>query len=180
MSTQNGGETRICPYCAEQIKAAAKICPKCRQWLTALSLRNPGMAVVVMCSCMFLLIGGALLWLARLTDNGSDFSPYRDRITIVESRMSFGKSQDGTPVVNTVAVVTNRSDIAWKGIEFDSRFFNKAGVLIDAHPWRSYTTVLPHSDAAVRFATKPITDFSEYETQKVYIRAARDARAHFD
>jgi predicted nucleic acid-binding Zn ribbon protein len=39
--------TRTCPFCAESIKREAKVCPRCRQWLTLRSIRNPAITVWV-------------------------------------------------------------------------------------------------------------------------------------
>jgi len=39
--------SRICPFCAESIKNEAKVCPRCRQWLTLRSIRNPAITVWV-------------------------------------------------------------------------------------------------------------------------------------
>jgi hypothetical protein len=33
--------TKVCPHCAEIIKAAAKVCPHCRYWQKKWSLYNP-------------------------------------------------------------------------------------------------------------------------------------------
>ena len=177
MKTQNDAGIRNCPYCTEQINIAAKVCPRCRQWLTALSLRNPAMAAILMCLSMFILIVGLIVSVARLVNPGVGFSDYRDTVSVVESRMSLGKTDEGIPTVNIIAIITNKSDVAWKDLQFDSRFYNKAATLIDARPYSVSSTILPHSDLAVRIVTKPLKDLSEYETQKVYIRNARDARS---
>jgi hypothetical protein len=34
-------QTKVCPHCAEIIKAAAKVCPHCRYWQKKWSLYNP-------------------------------------------------------------------------------------------------------------------------------------------
>jgi hypothetical protein len=177
MKMETNERVRVCPYCAEQIKIAAKACPRCRNWLTALSLRNPSAAAALMIFSLIAFEIAFVIFVQRMLNTGADFSGYRDTLSVTESRMSFGKLQDGTPVINVVAVITNVSDVAWKNLQIDSRFFNNTGTLIDARPYQIGSTILPHSDMAVRITTKPLRDLTEYESQKVYVRAARDARS---
>ena len=40
----NAETSQTCPFCAEPIKPAAKLCPWCRQWLTMRSIRNPAVS----------------------------------------------------------------------------------------------------------------------------------------
>jgi predicted nucleic acid-binding Zn ribbon protein len=40
-------ESKQCRFCAESIPSAAKVCPRCRQWLTLWSSRNPNVAIWV-------------------------------------------------------------------------------------------------------------------------------------
>src|ERR1035437_3057991 len=85
MSEEN---SKVCPYCAEQIKVTAKICPWCRQWLSMYSLRNPAVSAMVFFLCLLIFIVSFLAFFQRLLKPGVDFSPYRDSISVVESRMN--------------------------------------------------------------------------------------------
>jgi hypothetical protein len=135
--------------------------------------------VVVLVFFLFVMLAGFLLELQKLTGPGIDFSRYRDAISVVESRMSFGRGESNLPTVNVVLVITNQSDFAWRLLEFDTRFFNKAGTMIDARPYHDGSTVLPHDDLALRIVTTPLNQLAEYDNCKVYVRAARDARSRF-
>ncbi len=56
--------TVTCPYCAETIEATAKLCPRCRQWLSLRSLRHPLISSFVLgvpMLAVFVVIGGSLL-----------------------------------------------------------------------------------------------------------------------
>ena len=172
------GISKICPYCAERINAAAKICPWCRQWLSVFSLRNPAVFTVVFYSFFLVCAIGFLAFLQRVVKPGVDFSPYRDSIPIVESRMNL-QADDKQPMVNVVVVVTNKSDLAWKNVQLDTRFYDKAGVLIDAREYTDSSMILSHGELAFRIRLQPSHALSDYNSYQIYVRAARDARSHF-
>ena len=165
----------VCPYCAEPVKTAAKICPWCRQWLSLFSLRNPAVFVMIFYFCMVVVAFGFFIFLQRMFDPGINFSPYRDSISIVESRMNLEDAGKDSSV-HVVAVITNQTDIAWKQVQLDVRFFNKAGALIDARVYHDVAIVVPHGESAFRINTKPSYPLSDYDSYKLYIRSARDAR----
>lgn len=174
----NSEATRVCPYCAEPVKTAAKVCPRCRNWLSVYSLRNPAVLIAILCLWCFATTAGLLISIERLIHSGMDFTPYRGSISVLESRMNFG-TEDNEPAVYVVAVVTNKSDIAWRDIELDARFFDKTGTLIDAQTDSDYSTIWPHGDSAFRIKLKPSHDLSDYQSYKVFVRSARDAHSRF-
>lgn len=173
----NSEVVRVCPYCAEQIKPVAKVCPWCQQWLSLFSLRNPGVGLAVFNLCALILIVGFLVMFNRLTGSGIDFSPYRNGISLVESRMNL-KDAGTNSMVYVVAVLTNHTDIAWRQIQLDVRFFNQAGTLIDARTACDSSTILDHGESAFRINVTPCRALSEYDSYKVFVRAARDNRTH--
>lgn len=166
----------MCPYCAEQVKTTAKICPWCRQWLSLFSLRNPSTFAMAFYLCLLIFSIGFLLFFHRLVGPGTDFSSYRDGISVIESRMSFA-TEEKDPKVYVIAVITNQTEMAWKNIQLDTRFFDKSGTLIDARTYSDNARILPHEDLAVRITTKPSHALSDYQSCKVFIRCARDARS---
>jgi hypothetical protein len=171
----NNEVVRICPYCAEQIKPVAKVCPWCHQWLSLFSFRNPGVQLAAFNLCALLLIVGFQVMFNRFTGSGIDFSPYRNEISVVESRMNF-KDAGTNSMVYVVAVITNHTDIAWRQIQYDVRFFNRAGTLIDARTALDSSTILDHGESAFRINVTPSHMLPEYDSYKVFVRAARDNR----
>ena len=171
--------SKICPYCAEQISAAAKVCPRCRQWLSVFSLRNPAASAAVICLGVLVCVVGFLMFMQRLFYEGVDFSPYRNDISIVESHMSL-KATSNEKSVHLVVVITNQTDIAWKQIQMDVRFFNKAGKLIDAPQGFEYNPVLPHTESAFRMDFGPNEPLSDYDSYKIEVKYARDAHSRFN
>jgi len=168
---------KVCPYCAEQVNKTAKICPRCRQWLSVLSLRNPAVFMAVFYFCVLIFTVGLLCFIQRLFNPGADFSPYRNDISIVESRMNLSTAGKD-PMVYLIVLVTNKTDMAWKGIQFDARFFDKSGTLIDACEYPvSYSVIPPHTESALRIRNIPSHPLSDYESYKIYIGSARDAHS---
>lgn len=169
---------KACPYCAEQVSSNAKICPHCRQWLSAYSLRNPALAVILSCTFGLICVIGVLIFFQRLTNQGRDFSPYRNSISVVESRMRL-QADEKSPFVNVVVVLTNKSELAWKDVQMDLRFYNAAGTLIDAVAYVSRGEIYPNGELAFRIKNPPNHPLSDYDSYKIFVRSARDARAHF-
>src|SRR3974390_1967691 len=144
-----GNTSKICPYCAEQINATAKACPHCRLWLSPFSLRNVSFFGVVAIFCLAAMTIGMMVKLNRMLDPGRDFGPYRGSLSIVESRMNL-QDVEKESSVNVVTIITNKSEIAWKQIQLEIRFFDKTGTLVDARTFKDDTVVYPHSDTAFR------------------------------
>ena len=169
---------RACPYCAEEVSANAKICPHCRQWLSVHSLRNPTVFLAMVCSLGLVCIVSCLLFFRQIMNPGKDFSPYRESIYVVESRMNF-QSDEKEPSVNVVVVLTNRSEFAWKDVQMDLRFYNAAGTMIDAMPYWNRGEIYPNGELAFRIKNHPSHALGEYDSYKIFVRSARDVRAHF-
>lgn len=174
----NDEATKTCRYCAEQIKATAKVCPRCRQWLPGFSLRNPAILIFALCLWCFICFVVMATFFKQLVNPGVDFSAYRNSISVVDSRMTFGM-ENKEPVIYVVTVITNKSDLVWKGVELDARFFDKTGTLIDAQAWCDNLPIWPHGDSAFRIRVKPSHDLSDYQSYKLFVRSARDVHARF-
>jgi hypothetical protein len=174
----NEEKFKTCRYCAEQVKAAAKVCPRCRQWLSIFSLRNPGVLIATVALCGLCLIIGFFIKTQELINPGVDFFPYRNQIPIVESHLEFGTNYN-RPSVYVVAVITNQTDVAWSGVEFDARFFNKAGALIDVGRGGYYWTLYPKMNAAIKIDANTLHPLMDYDSYKLYIGSAHDARLRF-
>jgi hypothetical protein len=173
---------KICPYCAEQVKAAAKVCPRCRQWLCIFSLRNPATLISATALCFFLLMTYLILGVHRAFDLGMDFSPYRNQISVVESRMDLGtilRNNINEPCVYVVAVITNQTDKAWRGVDVEARFFDKAGKLIDVGQGQYYDTLYPQTDGALRIKAGMLRPVTDYDSYKLYIGSAADPHSRF-
>src|SRR6267378_3729589 len=92
-------QTKICPLCAETIKAAAKMCPYCRNWQPVIKwslLNNPrllqSVASVFWAASIFGAIFGLGYFLENLIGPKRDFAPYQSQIVVLSSDVNFRMS----------------------------------------------------------------------------------------
>ncbi len=178
----NAENSRICPFCAELIKPAARICPRCRQWLTMRSLRNPAVSVwllVVPMIAIWIVLGVAgLNALDRIQNPKPYYTAFPQALRVVESRMNWVHTSDGLRIYLT-GILTNQTPVAWKEVEFDCRFYDAKGAMIDAANAHAFLTVQPNDDAAFRALVAPGCETNEYHSFKLSIATARNAKAWF-
>jgi hypothetical protein len=177
-------QTKICPLCAETIKAAAKVCPHCRYWQKKWSLQNPQTAQTIGALCWIIIIIAAVMGLGVFLDHligpKRDFALYQSQIAVVNSEMSFRISGSNL-TVSVIGVVTNQSEFAWKNVGLEARLFDKDGKLIDVIQASdsSYNgvVVLPHAEAGFKIQGKATKNESEYAAHKVFIGTGKDFNA---
>jgi len=175
-------EKKICPFCAEAISVRAKLCPRCRQWLTWRSFRHP---VVYF---LFHVLPVTVLWgvlmivafskLSQLGNPKPYYSQFPNSLKILQSRMNWAQTQNGLRIY-IAGVLTNTCPVPWKDVEFDCRFFDSQGVMLDADTGQSYLTVPPYDDSAFRVAIIPSAPTNEYTSFKISVGSARNAAGWF-
>jgi hypothetical protein len=175
-------QTKICPLCAETIKAAAKVCPHCRHWQPhRWSFNHPAflqnLAALFCVAAIFGAVLGLGYFLEHLVGPKRDFSPYRNQISVVTSEVSFRGAESNLTVM-VVGSITNQTDFAWKNIGMEAQLFDKGGTLIDviqaADSSYSGVVILPHSTAGFKIQSKAARDESEYATHKVIVATGKD------
>jgi hypothetical protein len=173
---------RQCPYCAEAVPSAAKICPRCRQWLTWKSLRNPTVYAAVVLSAMlgvFAVLGVfAERAMTRLWNPAPYYAEFQGALEVLQSRMNWVQTKDGLRIFVT-GRLTNHSAIAWQSPEFECRFFDANGAMIDAANARSSLTVQANDDSAFRAIVLPGCASNAYRSFQINPSTARNARAPF-
>lgn len=173
---------RTCPFCAETISAAAKVCPHCQQWLALRSLRHPLIQTLLYVVPFLMFWAGIRLviiaHIEKLTNPKPFYSEFADSLRVREARMRFVETYRG-PRIWIVGMVTNTSPIAWRSAEFDCRFYDAAGTLVDAGTGTGLFTILPHSDAAFRISLEPIAPTNAYGSFSVSVSYARNAKGWF-
>lgn len=178
----NSTPKRICPFCAESINDVARICPRCRQWLTIKSFRNPTVGlfcIVIPLIASFVLVAIILLsGLDRLQNPKPNYSDLPDSLLVLESHMNWAMTQDELRIY-IAGVFTNTSSAAWKDTEFDCRFFDANGVMIDAGTGFNRVTINPNDDAAFRISITPTAATNSYVSFKISVSHARNARSWF-
>jgi predicted nucleic acid-binding Zn ribbon protein len=175
-------EQRTCPFCSEAIKAEAKVCPRCRQWLTLKSFRHP--LVLMLCHALPMLaiwIAGTLVIYSRLEQLQNPkpyYSEFPGSLQVIESRMNWAQTRDGLRVF-VVGVLTNSSSVNWRDVEFDCRFFNSGGVMVDANAGRSFFAVCPHDATAFRVSVIPTAPTNDYASFTISVSQARSGTGLF-
>jgi len=177
-------QTKVCPLCAETIKAAAKVCPHCRHWQTKPLLTNfqvmQSIASIMLGVGIVAAIIGLGYFLEHLIGPKRDFAAYQSRIAVVSSEVSFRMSGSNL-TVSVVGVLTNQSEFAWKSVGLEARLFDKDGKLIDviqaSDSSYSGVVVLPHAEAGFKIQSKATKNELEYATHKVFVGTAKDFKA---
>ena len=175
----NAESTRICPFCAEPIKTAAKLCPHCRQWLTMRSMRNPVVSawvVGVPMIAIFIVVGTASLnALDRMLNPKPYYTAFPQALRVLESRMNWAQTKDGLRIYLT-GILTNQCPVAWTEVELECRFYDRNGVMVDAAHARPFFTIQPNDDTAFRAVVTPARETNDYHSFKLSVTTARNAR----
>jgi hypothetical protein len=174
--------SRTCPYCAESIKHEAKVCPRCRQWLTLRSVRNPAIAVWVYGLPHLVLYAGFVILILtavdRVVNPEPDFTAFVNSLRVMESRMDWVQASND-PRIFVTGILTNGSEFAWRDIELECRFFDTKGQLVDAaHPFVRLT-IQPHDDTAFRATVTPSHATNDYASFRVSVSTARNTKSLF-
>jgi hypothetical protein len=151
--------------------------------LTWRSLRNPLVHSLVL--ILPVMLGGGALLLAALDRFQQVMMPrpfYSEVPTALDVRASWlnwVETTNGARIYVT-GLVTNQSDLPWRDLEFECRFFDTAGRLLDAAHGRTFMTVPARDDAAFRVAVTPGRPTPEaYHSHQVRVTTARVARGAF-
>jgi hypothetical protein len=167
--------TKVCSLCAETIKAAAKVCPHCRKiqkrWLF---ITRYDLAVLAM---GFLAVG-TVVWSVNMFSNGRNFSSSRDKVEVLSSQLVVDSSRENTNVIVS-GILTNGSDYEWDMGNFEVRYLNNFGKIVDVDSGSDNFTVLPHSDHAFHLTLWSRKSIPEHASCKVFVRSAKDSSAWF-
>ena len=178
----NAESSRTCPFCAEPIKPAAKVCPWCRQWLTLRSIRNPTISVLLhgvpMIAIWIVVSLAGLNAFERIQNPKPNYTDFPHALHVTESRMNWAATKNGL-VIYMTGILTNQSPVSWKDVEFECRFYDANGVMVDAAHPHSFLTMQPNDDTAFRAAVTPVCATNDYNSFKLSVNTARNARAWF-
>ena len=92
--------------------------------------------------------------------------------------MHWGHLDSGIRIVVT-GVVSNESNVPWKDIEFECRFFNTNGAMVDVANAPKFLTVQPHDDTAFGIYFMPARETNAYASYQLSVVSARNAESHF-
>jgi hypothetical protein len=126
--------TKVCLFCAETIKVAAKVCPFCRSkqsryalWRQELLIGGPAIVLIIMAI-------GVIAWFSpdEKGVGGRNFAGHRSDLVVLSTSLD----RTGTkPDIWLMGVVTNRGEYPWRIHELEVRFLDERGNLLDvSHP----------------------------------------------
>lgn len=178
----NDPRQRTCPFCAENIPVRAKVCPRCRQWLALRSFRHP----LVFATCYSIPLLVMWLWagwvifskIEALANPRPYYSEFPNSLQVLQSRMNWAPTRDGIRIF-VVGVLTNTSAVNWREAEFDCRFFDSTGEMVDASPGRARVAVCPHDTTAFRVSLIPTAPTNDYASFTVSVSHATSGTGWF-
>ncbi len=169
--------TKVCPFCAEAIKAAAKVCPYCRSWQKKWSLKNPANTAVLYAAIWMAMMIGFGIFFDNMFGPKKQFATYRNEIRVMDSHFS-QRTVSSNHWLTVVGTLTNTSDVGWKNIGVEARFFDQAGTMIDAISVNANdyngVAILPHGDAAFKIEGRAAHQAEDYYTNELNVRWAKD------
>ena len=169
--------TKVCPHCAETIKAAAKVCPHCRHWQRKWSLYNPQILATLVATFYSIAVVGMGIFLLKQFGPKEDFATYRDDIAVLSSQFTTLAS-GSTTYVTVLGTLTNRSKVGWKDVAVEAQLFDKSGRLIDTIVAKTQdyngTVILPYGQATFKVEGKASRPVSDYNSCKAYVHWAKD------
>ena len=138
--------SKICKMCRKEIDINAKKCPYCQHLQTKMSMIAfhpvvPFIPLII----IFIMIA---YFFNTFYSKGENFTPYRDQIEIIETKLKFGEKKCGCPTVVVMGTMINNSDVPWKGVQLEVRFFDSEKELIDTDQEKKYFFVVPANDSS--------------------------------
>ena len=121
---------RTCPRCAEEIKAAAKVCPFCQTRQSRFMILGEEVAIFLSVLFVIGLAVPVLLWAFPHEDGsgGRAYSPHRGGLQVVRTQWeTVGKRAD----VWLSGYVTNQGNYPWRVRELEVRYLDAQGGLLE-------------------------------------------------
>ena len=113
--------------------------------------------------------------LTRFMDRGESFDSYRSQVHVTHSELEFGDLPSKGPTVAVVGTIHNDSHVAWKDINIEVQFFDKAHKLIDTKQTRDYSGSLqPKDNGAFKVSQPREFNQADYASYEVRILDAKD------
>jgi hypothetical protein len=171
--------TKICPLCAETIKAAAKLCPNCRTRQSRFGLWQ---AEILAGLVWMVWIGVALAVCALMFPGESGFGSrtfarHRSDLLIVRTSLERVERVGSRPDFILTGYVTNQGKFPWRVQNLEARFLDAAGNMLDVqHTDISGPTfvVQPKQEHAFRASLGRVAFTNDAVVQSVRVHRATD------
>lgn len=146
-------ETKICPFCAETIKAAAKKCPHCNSRLVRYAIFRQEFALAI---CCLVSVGMLILICAWVLpdDSGSQYHFESHRRDLEAKGVMVNLRLEGTNkyYYDVSGLITNRGNYSWRVEHLELTVTNTQGVADVVHTYVQHPFVVqPQSEHAFVF-----------------------------
>jgi hypothetical protein len=167
--------TKVCPHCAETIKAAAKVCPFCRSkqgryvlWRQELLIALPSAVLIItaitVIACFFPDEGGT---------GGRSFAGHRSDLVVLNTSLDRAGTK---PNFWITGIVTNQGEYPWRVLELEVRFLDEHGNLLDVrHPdLKDSFVIQSHQETGFRVELGGLAFTNNNITHQVRVQMATD------
>ena len=129
------GETKVCPQCAETIKATAKKCPFCNSRLVryALFLQELVLGLHCLIGLACVIIVGVWLFPYGIGGEGRSFARHRNDLETKNVTIRVEKHGTDAYDYHVSGVVTNKGQYPWRVQEFELTVTNTQGMADVTH-----------------------------------------------
>jgi hypothetical protein len=168
---------KVCPLCAEPIKAAAKVCPFCCGAQTRLAYWRPYLGLGFSGLVLLAFVGLACFWLFpdAFRSEGRSFTPYRAQLVVARTALERDQRK---PEFWLSGYITNTGIYPWRVRELEVRFIAGDGKLVDVRqPEISEKFVVqPHQEQAFRVGVGKLVFTNSGIVASVRVQAATDGK----
>jgi hypothetical protein len=176
--------TKVCPLCAETIKAAAKVCPFCRSRQGRFTVFKGELAGAIVTITLI----AVLIWMSSWlfpddsdSTSAGDFVRHRDELPVVRTVLECAEEHQRFWMSG---YVTNKGDRPWRVTGLEVRFLNVQGSLLEVQhrvfDKNNAFVVQPNNEHAFRIKLYSIPNSVTGVVQKVLVESATDGRKNYD
>ena len=176
-------QTKVCPLCAETIKAAAKVCQFCRTRqgrFTVLKGELGGAIVTITLLAVLIWMSSSLFPDDSDSTSAADFIRHRDELPVVRTVLEGAEEHQRFWLSG---YVTNKGDRPWRVHKLEVRLLDAGGNLLEVQhrPFRDNAFVVqPNSEHAFRIELYGVPNSVTGVVQKVLVESATDGRKNYD
>ena len=176
--------TKVCPLCAETIKAAAKVCPFCRSRqgrFTVLKGELGSAIVTIALLAVPIWMSSSLFPDDSDSTSAVDFVRHRGELPVVRTVL---EGAEGRQRFWLSGYVTNKGDRPWRVHKLEVRLLDARGNLLEVQhrPFAKNNAfvVQPNSEHAFRIELYGVPNSLTGVVQKVLVESATDGHKNYD
>jgi hypothetical protein len=160
-----------------EIPGQARKCPYCHQFQDRRStiLYHPALHIVA--ALVPMLVMSVIF--ANIFDTGEKYEHYRGQIAVADCHIVFGDTKSGSTVA-VIGMITNRSQVSWKEVQFHVDFLDAGGKRVDVGEREDYSFRLPAGEnTAFKVSFRREFPETNYVKALVHVVGAKDERARW-